>query len=68
MHTDFFSVRTAAKEFFHGEISEWTIRSWLRKGQLPAKKAGARVLIARKDLEAFIRPREVYSGPLREAR
>lgn len=63
-----FGVRTAAREFFHGEISEWTIRSWIRTGKLPAQKAGSRVLIAREDLERFLKPHPVTSGAAREAR
>lgn len=66
MPAEFFSVRRAAKEFFGGEVSEWTIRSWLRTGRLPARKAGARVLIDRQALEAFLRPRMVHSGVARQ--
>jgi excisionase family DNA binding protein len=63
-----FSIKSAAKEFFGGQISEWTLRSWIRTGKLPAYRAGARVLIRREDLENFCKPRPVNSGAAREAR
>lgn len=65
MQSELFSVRRASKEFFHDGISEWTLRSWLRTGRLPACKAGARVFIRREDLEAFLRPRPVCSAEAR---
>jgi len=63
-----FSIRSAAKEFFSGQISEWTLRSWIRTGRLPAFRAGGRVLIHREDLENFCKPRPVNSGVAREVR
>lgn len=62
METDFYSVDGAAREFFSGRISPWTIRSWIRLGRLRARKAGTRVLISRQDLEAFLKPSPVHSG------
>lgn len=62
----FFSVREASQDFFNGQISAWTIRSWLRTGRLAGQKAGSRVLIMREDLEAFVKPRPVTSAAARE--
>jgi len=65
MQTEVFSVQSAAKIFFHGLISPWTLRSWIRLGKLPAYKIGGRggrVIIKRSDLEALVRLRPVNSG------
>ena len=51
---DVFSVSTAAREFFGGHISEWTLRTWIRTGKLRAYKAGSRVILKRDDLEALL--------------
>lgn len=61
-----FSINSAAQDFFGGQISPWTLRSWVRTGRLRSFKAGARVLIRREDLEGFMREREIV--PAREAR
>jgi excisionase family DNA binding protein len=37
-------------------VSPWTISAWLSQGKLPRVKAGGRTLIAKTDLEAFLRP------------
>lgn len=65
---EFFSVRTAASDFFGGEVAEWTLRGWIKTGRLPAQKAGSRVLIRREDLEALLRPRPVAVPARQEAR
>lgn len=62
METQIFSINSAAKYFFGGQISVWTIRSWIREGRLRARKAGTRVLITREDLETFLKLRPVRSG------
>lgn len=36
-------------------VSPWTISAWLSQGKLPRIKAGGRTLIAKTDLEAFLR-------------
>jgi excisionase family DNA binding protein len=36
-------------------VSHWTISAWLSKGKLKRVKAGGRTLIAKADLEAFLR-------------
>jgi excisionase family DNA binding protein len=36
-------------------VSPWTISAWLSQGKLQRVKAGGRTLIARTDLEAFLR-------------
>jgi excisionase family DNA binding protein len=59
---DFYSVQSAARDFFCGQVSPWTIRSWLRTGKLRAYKAGSRVIVKRSDLEALMRPRPVSSN------
>jgi excisionase family DNA binding protein len=46
------SVEEAARRL--GGISKWTIQAWLSKGRLPRTKIGARTMIRRSDLEAFI--------------
>ena len=56
---EFFSVNSASRDFFSGNVSPWTIRTWIRTGQLKAYKAGSRVLLKREDLEALLKPREV---------
>lgn len=65
---DFLGLRAASREFFGGEISQWTLRSWIRTGKLRAYKVGSRVLLKREDLEALLKPRYPNSLPGREAR
>ena len=36
-------------------VSHWTISAWLSQGKLHRVKAGGRTLIAKSDLEAFLR-------------
>jgi excisionase family DNA binding protein len=36
-------------------VSPWTVSAWLSQGRLPRIKAGGRTLIAKADLEAFLR-------------
>ena len=36
-------------------VSHWTVSAWLSQGKLPRTKAGGRTLIAKADLEAFLR-------------
>lgn len=36
-------------------VSHWTVSAWLSQGKLPRVKAGGRTLIAKSDLEAFLR-------------
>jgi excisionase family DNA binding protein len=36
-------------------VSHWTVSAWLSQGKLPRTKAGGRTLIAKVDLEAFLR-------------
>jgi excisionase family DNA binding protein len=66
---ELFSIKGASKEFFEGQISEWTLRSWIRLGRLRSYKAGARVILKREDLEAFLKAREVppCEAPVRKA-
>lgn len=68
MESQVFSIRTASKEFFSGQISEWTLRTWVRIGKLRAFRAGSRVLLRREDLESICKPHSAHSAPAREAR
>jgi excisionase family DNA binding protein len=36
-------------------VSPWTVSAWLSQGKLRRVKAGGRTLIAKADLEAFVR-------------
>ena len=36
-------------------VSHWTVSAWLSQGKLRRVKAGGRTLIAKADLEAFLR-------------
>lgn len=36
-------------------VSYWTISAWLSQGRLPRTKAGGRTLIAKADIEIFLR-------------
>lgn len=36
-------------------VSHWTVSAWLSQGKLRRVKAGGRTLIAKSDLEAFLR-------------
>jgi len=36
-------------------VSHWTVSAWLSQGKLRRVKAGGRTLIAKTDLEAFLR-------------
>ena len=53
---DVFSIKTAARDFFAGQISEWTLRTWVRTGRLPAFRVGTRVLLRREELEKLCKP------------
>lgn len=53
---DVFSIKTAARDFYAGQISEWTLRTWIRLGKLRAYKAGSRVILKKEDLEKMLRP------------
>jgi excisionase family DNA binding protein len=44
-------------------VSHWKVSAWLSQGRLPRIKAGGRTLIARTDLEAFLR--RAQPNPLR---
>jgi excisionase family DNA binding protein len=59
---DIFSIKTAARDFFAGQISEWTLRTWVRTGRLPAFRAGARVLLRREDLQNLCKPTAIPSS------
>ena len=39
-------------------VSPWTISAWLSQGKIRRTKAGGRTLIAKADLEAFLRQGE----------
>lgn len=67
---DVFSIKSAARDFFGGQVSEWSLRTWIRLGRLRAYKAGSRVLLKREDLEAVFQVRElgIGKGTLRKAR
>jgi excisionase family DNA binding protein len=49
---DLVSTREAAELL---RVSPWTISAWLSQGKLRRVKAGGRTLIAKADLEAFVR-------------
>jgi excisionase family DNA binding protein len=70
MQTQIFSVDSAARDFFGGQVSRWTLRSWIRTGRLRSYKAGSRVILKREDLESLLKVREVCpgNGAAREAR
>jgi hypothetical protein len=55
MKTRLYSIESAARDFFRGEISEWTIRAWLKQRRLHPIKIGSRTFIADSDLDRFIR-------------
>jgi excisionase family DNA binding protein len=59
MQPEVFSINSAAREFFAGQVSPWTLRFWVRTGRLRSYKAGSRVILRREDLEAFLKVREV---------
>ncbi len=46
------SVEEAALKL--GGVSRWTIYSWLSQGRLRKTKVGSRVMIAERDIEAFL--------------
>ena len=43
-------------------VSYWTVVSWLHKKKLPKYKAGGRTLLAKADLEAFLRHDDAQAG------
>jgi excisionase family DNA binding protein len=49
---DLVSTKEAAELM---RVSPWTVSAWLSQGKLPRIKAGGRTLIAKSDLEAFLR-------------
>ncbi len=46
------SVEQAAERL--GGLSRWTVYSWLSQGRLRKTKVGSRVMIAERDLQAFL--------------
>jgi excisionase family DNA binding protein len=52
---DLFTTKEAAELL---RVSHWTVSAWLSQGKLPRTKAGGRTLIAKADLEAFLRRNE----------
>jgi excisionase family DNA binding protein len=49
---DLVTTREAAELL---RVSPWTVSAWLSQGKLKRLKAGGRTLIAKADLEAFLR-------------
>lgn len=49
---DLVTTREAAELL---RASPWTVSAWLSQGKLPRVKAGGRTLVAKADLEAFVR-------------
>ena len=49
---DLVNTREAAELL---RVSPWTVSAWLSQGKLRRVKAGGRTLIAKADLEAFLR-------------
>lgn len=49
---DLVTTREAAELL---RVSYWTVVSWLHSKRLPKHKAGGRTLIAKADLEKFVR-------------
>jgi excisionase family DNA binding protein len=49
-------------------VSHWTVSAWLSQGKLRRVKAGGRTLIAKADLEAFVRRSSDTSGAFQEGR
>ena len=47
-----FSIEEAAKRL--GEISPWTVRSWISAGRLRKTKVGRRTMVAESELERFV--------------
>lgn len=46
------SVEEAAKRL--GNVSKWTIYSWMSKGRIRKTKVGSRVMVSERDLQAFL--------------
>lgn len=46
------SVEGAARKL--GGVSRWTIYSWMSQGRLRKTKVGSRVMVAERDLQAFL--------------
>jgi hypothetical protein len=55
MKTKIFSVKTAASDYFRGQISEWTVRMWLSQGKIKKIKIGSRTFITEAELDRFVR-------------
>jgi excisionase family DNA binding protein len=53
------SVEKAA-EFL--SISPWTVRAYLRNGQLKPTRIGRRVLLRQEELERFVQERTIGAG------
>jgi excisionase family DNA binding protein len=49
-------------------VSPWTISAWLSQGKLRRVKAGGRTLIAKADLESFVRRSSDVDNPVQEQR
>ncbi|WP_409286244.1 helix-turn-helix domain-containing protein [Pontibacter sp. G13] len=47
-------VSKIASERAGFEVPENTVRSWIKRGQLPVKKIFGRVFVSREDLEKFL--------------
>jgi len=46
------SLQAAADRL--GEISVWTLRSWIAKGKIRPTKVGSRTMVAESELERFV--------------
>ena len=66
MKDKIYSVKTAASDYFQGQISEWTIRMWLRDRKLEKIKVGDRTFVTKKALDRFVRTNN--PRPARERR
>jgi hypothetical protein len=55
MKKKIYSPKTASTEYFQGQISEWTIRMWLRDRRLEKMKVGSRTFITEEELDKFVR-------------
>ena len=56
-----YTVKTALDEYFQGALGETKLRELLRTGEIPHARAGARILIRKKALDAWLLSQESSS-------
>ena len=58
MEDEFLTVEEIAKQM---KVKEFTVRDWIRKGELPAYKVGRTLRVRKSDFEEFLKKHRTTS-------